>query len=79
MSAEESLLAVVRRLVGQPERARVLAAAGGDEAALEVSIAAADRGQVIGRHGRTVKALRTLLAVRDERHGRRHRLEVIDD
>jgi len=44
-----------------------------------LTMAPADRGKVIGREGRTIKALRALLAARDARHGGRHRLELADD
>jgi predicted RNA-binding protein YlqC (UPF0109 family) len=35
-------------------------------------------GRVIGRQGRTVQALRTLMAVAGARHGRSYELEIID-
>jgi predicted RNA-binding protein Jag len=36
-------------------------------------------GKVIGRDGRTVNAIRTLLAVAAQRRGVKARLEVLDD
>ncbi len=45
----------------------------------EVYVAPEDLGKVIGRQGRTARALRTLLEVRGELDGRRYGLEICDD
>jgi predicted RNA-binding protein YlqC (UPF0109 family) len=45
---------------------------------VELSVAPADRGRVIGREGRTAGALRTLLAALAERRGGSASLEVLD-
>lgn len=42
----------------------------------EVHVAPDDLGKVIGRQGRTARALRTLLEVRGEQDGRRYALEI---
>jgi predicted RNA-binding protein YlqC (UPF0109 family) len=44
---------------------------------LQVHVHADDRGRVIGRGGRTAKALRTLIAALAD--GRRVRVDVADD
>lgn len=79
MGAREELAAVVARLVDRPDRVTVRE--GSREGAVELLIDTApeDRGKVIGRQGRTIKALRTLLAVRDARRGERHVLDTGDD
>lgn len=43
---------------------------------LRASVANRDLGKVIGRQGRTVRALRTLLDLRGEQDGRRYELEI---
>jgi hypothetical protein len=45
---------------------------------LEMEVAEGDVGKVIGRQGRTVRALRTLLSAAGVRARRRYTLEVID-
>jgi predicted RNA-binding protein YlqC (UPF0109 family) len=45
----------------------------------EVRLAPEDAGKVIGRQGRTVRALRTLLEMRGDRDGVRYELEIVDD
>ena len=44
----------------------------------EIHLAPGDVGQVVGRQGRTVRALRTLLEVRGERDRRHYELEVVE-
>ena len=45
---------------------------------LELSVAPDDLGRVIGRGGRTAKALRTLLDVAARRQGKRAVLDIVD-
>jgi uncharacterized protein len=45
---------------------------------LELSVAAEDRGKVIGRGGRTAKALRTVMKADGVREGKRVLVEIID-
>jgi predicted RNA-binding protein YlqC (UPF0109 family) len=49
-----------------------------DTVVLELSVAEADRGKVIGRQGRTVKALRSLMKASGIKDGRRVMVEVVD-
>jgi len=45
---------------------------------LELSVAPDDLGRVIGRGGRTAKALRTVLDVAARRQGKRAVLDIVD-
>src|SRR5262249_25789654 len=45
----------------------------------ELQVAPEDVGKVIGRDGRTVNAMRTLLAAAAQRKGEKARLEILDD
>ena len=45
----------------------------------ELMVAPSDRGKVIGRQGRTARAMRTLLETREDRRGVRHELEILED
>lgn len=76
----EDLVAVVRLLVDDPRAVSVEAvetASGGTE--LEIRVAPDDCGKVIGRHGRTIDALRALARVRGESEGRPHGVELVED
>lgn len=45
---------------------------------IEVRVAPQDMGKVIGRQGRTVRALRSLLHAASLKHGRRFILEIVE-
>ena len=45
----------------------------------ELKVAQEDVGKVIGRDGRTVNAIRTLLTAAAQKSGARARLEILDD
>jgi uncharacterized protein len=45
---------------------------------LELSVAEDDRGKVIGRSGRTVKALRTIMKACGVKEGKRVLVEIVD-
>ena len=45
---------------------------------IEVRVAQEDVGKIIGRQGRTVKALRSLLHAAGEKQGRRYVLEIVE-
>ena len=45
---------------------------------IEIRVAQTDVGKVIGRQGRTVKALRSLLHAAGQKQGRRYVLEIVE-
>ena len=45
---------------------------------IEIRVAQSDVGKVIGRQGRTVKALRSLLHAAGQKQGRRYVLEIVE-
>jgi hypothetical protein len=49
-----------------------------DDGVIELEVAEGDVGKVIGRQGRNVRALRTLLSAAGVRARKRYTLEVID-
>jgi predicted RNA-binding protein YlqC (UPF0109 family) len=69
---------VVRALVDQPDAVKVTETDRRGTAIVELRTAPGDMGKIIGRQGRTAAALRTLLAVTAEKHGRRAQLDIKD-
>ena len=45
---------------------------------IEIRVAQSDVGKVIGRQGRTVKAIRSLLHAAGQKQGRRYVLEIVE-
>jgi uncharacterized protein len=69
---------VVRALVDRPDEVHVTEAVRRGMTVVELTTAPGDMGKIIGRQGRTAAALRTLLAVTAEKHGRRAQLDIKD-
>ncbi len=72
----EALEHLVRGIVDHPDEVQVLAKNSVRGEVLEVRVNPADLGRVIGRSGRTAKALRTVVAALAD--GRRVRVDVVD-
>jgi hypothetical protein len=50
----------------------------GDEMVIELEVAEADLGKVIGRSGRVARALRTVLSAAGSKQNKRYALEIIE-
>ncbi|OGP58702.1 MAG: RNA-binding protein [Deltaproteobacteria bacterium RBG_13_61_14] len=62
---------VARNLVDHPDQVRVIEIEGEQNTILELRVAPEDLGKVIGRQGRTARALRVVLnAVASKKHKR---------
>jgi len=69
---------VVRALVDKPDSVRVNEIERRGMTVLELTTAPNDMGKIIGRQGRTAAALRTLVALTAEKHGKRAQLDIRD-
>ena len=69
---------VVRALVDKPDAVQVTETLRRGTTFLELTTAPGDMGKVIGRQGRTVSALRTLVLLTGEKHGQRAQLDLRD-
>ena len=69
---------VVRRLSEQPEAARVVESFEGRTAVYEIDVPEADRGRLIGREGRTIRALRSFVSAAAAARGKRVSIRVRD-
>ena len=68
---------IVKGIVDHPDDVRITESTSTRGDLLEVHVHADDRGRVIGRGGRTAKALRALIGALAD--GRRVRVDVADD
>lgn len=70
---------IVRELVREAEAVDVRAVERDRRTTvIEVRVAQEDMGKLIGRQGRTVKALRSLLHAAGQKHDRRYVLELVE-
>lgn len=69
---------VARALVDKPDAVKVTETERRGMAILELTTAPGDMGKIIGRQGRTAAALRTLVALTAEKHGKRAQLDIRD-
>ena len=69
---------VARSLVDEPDEVQVEAVDGDRALILELTVAQSDLGKVIGKDGRTARAMRTLLSATSARHRRRAVLEILE-
>ena len=67
---------VAKGLVDKPEDVQVVE--GEQGAVLELRVAKEDLGKVIGKQGRTARALRTLLGAASSKAHRRVMLEIVE-
>lgn len=72
----QELARLVAFLVDEPDEVEITERPGRGATRFEVRVAPDDLGKVIGRQGRTARALRTLLEVRGTQDGRRYALEI---
>ena len=70
---------IIRSLAAEPDAVEVDETSDGKNVRLEVRVADSDMGRVIGREGRTIKAIRSILFVAGHKHGRRYHLDLVED
>jgi uncharacterized protein len=76
---EQLIIYLVRALVDQPDQVSLRASDAEGARLYELKVAPEDVGKVIGRDGRTVGALRTLVGAAAQKQGQKVRLEIQDD
>lgn len=67
---------IARALVDHPDQVTVTETETEQGTVLTLSVPKEDRGKVIGRQGRTARALRTLVSAASARQGRHTLLEI---
>lgn len=68
---------LIKNLVDQPDAVEVQVIDGQQGMIIEVKVSSEDIAKVVGKQGRTIKSLRTLVMIVGARFGRRVRLELI--
>jgi predicted RNA-binding protein YlqC (UPF0109 family) len=69
---------LAKSLVDDADAVRTSTHERGDETVIELEVAPADLGKVIGRQGRTARAIRTLLDAAGQKSRQRYVLDILD-
>lgn len=75
---EEMVKYITQALVDQPEDVSVAAVEGHQSSILELRVAKSDLGKVIGKQGRTIGAIRTILNAASTKEKKRMVLELVE-
>jgi uncharacterized protein len=75
---KEVLEYVARALVDDPDAVEVTEVAGERSVILQLKVAPNDMGKVIGKRGRTVKAIRSLVRAAGSRQGVTTLVEIVE-
>lgn len=69
---------IARALVDNPDEVRVAEVEGEQTSVIELKVAKEDLGKVIGKQGRTARAMRTLLSAASTKARKRSVLEILE-
>ncbi len=69
---------IVKALVDNPEKVEVKEIAGEKSIIYELKVGEGDLGKVIGKEGRTAKAVRTIITAAAMKQGKRAVLEILE-
>ncbi|HEX9699459.1 MAG TPA: KH domain-containing protein [Acidobacteriota bacterium] len=75
---EELVGNIARALVDNPDEVQVSAVEGEQTTVVELRVHQEDLGKVIGKQGRTARAIRTLLAAAGTKSNKRVLLEILE-
>ena len=75
---KEAVEKIVKALVSNADAVVVSEISDGRNVKFEVRVGEGDMGRLIGREGRTVKAIRSLLFYAGQKQGKRFQLDIVD-
>jgi predicted RNA-binding protein YlqC (UPF0109 family) len=76
---KEVLEYIARAMVDEPEAVEVTEVAGERSVILQLRVAPGDMGKVIGKRGRTVRAIRSIVRAAGSRQGLTTLVEIIEE
>ncbi|MBI5178797.1 MAG: KH domain-containing protein [Nitrospinae bacterium] len=75
---KELIEAIVKNIVDSPDEVNVTEITGEKTTVIELRVAQPDLGKVIGKQGRTARAMRTLLTAAATKNNQRAVLEILE-
>lgn len=76
---KEFVAYIVKNLVDSPDNVEINEIVGQHTLIIELLVAKEDIGKIIGKHGKTINAIRTLLMAVASRNGLRVTLEILEE
>ena len=74
----EAIEMIVKSLVDEPDNVDIRELDRNGTMLIEVRVAQQDVGKIIGKQGRTIRALRSLARIAGAKHNRRYLLEIVE-
>jgi uncharacterized protein len=78
MEMKDLIAYIARALVDKPDEVSVTEIEGEQTSVIELKVAKEDLGKVIGKQGRTARAMRTILSASSTKINKRSVLEIIE-
>ena len=75
---KDLIVQIARALVDNPDQVAVNVLEGSQATVLELAVAKEDLGKIIGKQGRTARAIRTILSAASAKIKKRTVLEIIE-
>ena len=75
---KELITYIAKALVDNPDQVEILEVKGGQTSVLELKVAKEDLGKVIGKQGRSARAMRTILSAASTKIKKRTVLEIVE-
>jgi predicted RNA-binding protein YlqC (UPF0109 family) len=76
---KEAIEKIINALVDEKDAVEVSEEKNDRATVIKVRVAESDMGKIIGREGRTIKAIRSLLFYAGQKHGKRFALDIVED
>jgi predicted RNA-binding protein YlqC (UPF0109 family) len=78
MEMKDLIACIAKALVDAPEEVVVTEISGTQSSVIELKVSREDVGKIIGKHGRTVVAIRTILSAASMKQKRRCVLDLLE-
>ena len=75
---KELVLYIIKSLVDDPDKAEVKEVSADKSIVVEIKVAEGDRGKIIGKEGRIIKAIRTIVNSASAKLDKRASVEIIE-
>ncbi len=74
---KDVLVYLINSLLDEPAAAKLATSEDGNVVRFKLSVAASDRGKIIGKEGRVVKSIRTILQLEAAKNNKKVFLDII--